>query len=514
MYFLDYAQSFGGAVNTLLQQAVLMREAGQRITVVVSDYISSVLEQGFYQVCADNKIDIIQLTYPISSQPEDIDIVSVGQNYDTIKRKIEEIQPDILHSVQINPTVELVSRELHIPHVMNIYQLLPAFFSINYIDIFPHYHICDSDYFAKEWNHYLGTDSTCIRTVAYSCERVKQSHSESDSVKYICVGSIDKRKKQLEVIKAFSGALCQGVKGHLSIYGYHNGIYAEECKRFILQQGIEEYVTLEGFCADKEEIYQKSDVLICGSTIESYPNVISEALANGLVIISTPVAGVPEVIKDHYNGYVCRGFTKEDILEKILEFEKERKEGNIVEIMNHAYETFEKCHSPQIVTKELLSYYDHLIESYKMYYDISINEIKEEFDIIISKYERHIIFYSDARAVARKIWYIYFIRDIVTKKIVEEEKNLYIWGTGKYGLIVKEIVDTFWDNIHIRGYIDSYKSGTFLEYRIFSPSEILNKSDCIIFIAAVNGQNEIVETLEINQKCYCQDYFILSPRIW
>ena len=137
MYFLDYGQSFGGAVNTLLQRALLMKKAGQKITVVVSDYLNTRLEEGYSNICAVQNINMMRLTYQISTQPEDIDIVSVVQNYDTVKRAIEEIKPDILHSVQLNPIVELVSRELQIPHVMDIYQLTSDFFRIGYMDLFP-----------------------------------------------------------------------------------------------------------------------------------------------------------------------------------------------------------------------------------------------------------------------------------------------------------------------------------------------------------------------------------------
>ena len=45
MYFLDYGQSFGGAVNTLLQQAILMKNREQKITIIISDYLSSKMEK-------------------------------------------------------------------------------------------------------------------------------------------------------------------------------------------------------------------------------------------------------------------------------------------------------------------------------------------------------------------------------------------------------------------------------------------------------------------------------------
>lgn len=131
MYFLDYGQSFGGATNTLIQQAVLMKNAGLKTTIVISDYLKKSLEVGYWNICKINGINWISLTYPICSHTEDIDVVSVIENYDSIKTKVEELNPDILHSIQINPIVELISRELKIPHIMNIYQLLPEFFRYN-----------------------------------------------------------------------------------------------------------------------------------------------------------------------------------------------------------------------------------------------------------------------------------------------------------------------------------------------------------------------------------------------
>ena len=41
LYFLDYGKSFGGAVNALLQQAILMKKAGHRVVLFFSDYLGN-----------------------------------------------------------------------------------------------------------------------------------------------------------------------------------------------------------------------------------------------------------------------------------------------------------------------------------------------------------------------------------------------------------------------------------------------------------------------------------------
>lgn len=517
MYFLDYGQSFGGAANTLLQQVLLMKKAGLKITIAISDYLSKNLEDGYWNVCNNNEINWISLTYPICSHTEDIDIISVIENYDSVKNKIEELNPDILHSVQINPIVELISRELGIPHIMNIYQLLPEFFSVHYMDIFPHYHICDSYYFAKKWNVYLGTESICIRTIAYKNDKVRNSENlKNKNLNYMCVGSLYERKNQFEIIKAFHKALEFGIKGNLLIYGYYDGVYGDKCKKYIIEYGLGEYIKLKGFCSNMSEEYQKNDVLICGSTIESYPNVISEALANGLIIISTPVAGVPEIIKDHYNGYLCNGFAAKDILEKIIEFDNERYSSLMDKMLMNVEKSFEKYHSEEVITYKLLSYYKYLVDKNKdiPIRKIMINEVKKEFAFILSVYKKNQFRFMDKKSISQKLWYIYHVKDIIAEKVLKEKKKVYIWGTGKYGVVVKDIIDIFMENIEISGYLDSYKDGFFKGYRINSPIDIIKSNKSIIIIAALNGQEEMISQLNKERKVFNSDYFILSPRAW
>ena len=159
LYFLDYGMSFGGAVNTLLRQAVLMKRAGHKVIIFFSDYWGKELQKEYKEIFQKEGIEYEWATYQIASHPEDIDIICIDNNYEQIRQKIMVHNPDILHSVQLNPCVELVSRELGISHIMNIYPLLPEFFSVDYINIFPHYHICDSWYWAERrfWGYALET---------------------------------------------------------------------------------------------------------------------------------------------------------------------------------------------------------------------------------------------------------------------------------------------------------------------------------------------------------------------
>jgi O-antigen biosynthesis protein len=48
--------------------------------------------------------------------------------------------------------------------------------------------------------------------------------------------------------------------------------------------------------------YHAADIAVCCSRIESYPRVILEAMAFGLPIITTPVFGIAEQVRDRVNG--------------------------------------------------------------------------------------------------------------------------------------------------------------------------------------------------------------------
>ena len=513
LYFLDYGKAFGGAVNTLLQQAFLIKETGYRTVLFFSDYLGEGLQDEYSKIVQRIGIEYEWITYQLTSQSEDIDIVCLDTNYEKLRDKIVTYNPTILHSVQLNPCVELVSRELNIPHIMNIYPLVPDFFTLEYINLFPKYHVCDSWYWAKRWHEYLNTDYTCIRTVVNYNDSFVRNELCKDQVQYICAGILCAGKNQLSIIKAFQQAVQRGISGTLSIYGYDESAYAKECKCYVQENNLMERIHIKGFCPDMESIYQKSDVLICGSSRESYPNVISESMAYGLIVISTPVAGVPELIKDGENGYLAEDDSAEAICTKIMEFNKDIGQARLENIKKNACRTFKQNHLPEVATNNLLTYYNHVIKDNKKNSDIKIADIRRKFTPLIYSFYKNYPKLTEPKRVALKLWYLYYIKPAV-EIAVQKGASFYVWGTGKYGVAVKEMVEVFLPEIALAGFMDSKRTGTFFEYTIYDPKEILEEENIVVFVAAVNGQQEIIRRLENNNMVFNSDYFILSARSW
>ena len=262
-----------------------------------------------------------------------------------------------------------------------------------------------------------------------------------------------------------------------------------------------------------ESIYQKSDVLICGSSRESYPNVISESMAYGLIVISTPVAGVPELIKDGENGYLAEDDSAEAICTKIMEFNKDIGQARLENIKKNACRTFKQNHLPEVATNNLLTYYNHVIKDNKKNSDIKIADIRRKFTPLIYSFYKNYPKLTEPKRVALKLWYLYYIKPAV-EIAVQKGASFYVWGTGKYGVAVKEMVEVFLPEIALAGFMDSKRTGTFFEYTIYDPKEILEEENIVVFVAAVNGQQEIIRRLENNNMVFNSDYFILSARSW
>lgn len=514
LYFFDYGFSFGGAVNTLMQQMLLVQKAGYEVHGFVSDYMGIPSNPVSEEIFKVHGIILEHLNYTICSHTEEIDIIGVLEKYEEVKRVILKYNPILLHSVQINPTVELVSRELRIPHIMNIYQSDPDFFSIPYTNIFAQYHICDSKCYAKEWSKGLDIESTCIRTVVNEYH-TKKTIRVASSIRFICVGQVTARKNQLEVIKGFESALKKGVKGILYLYGKNIEKYGEECMNYVRKNDLRDKIKFCGFVSPMSKVYAESDVLICGSTIESYPNVISEALANGVIVISSPVAGVPEVIKDGENGFLSNGYTAEDFAEKVEECYQVILNNSIQTILKNANNTFQEVHSEKKVTADLIDFYQEILNR-KDEYDLPrIDDVKVLFSDIIDKYIKGKSSFQYEKIVRKKLWYLYHMQKILEKRFEEnKETKIFIWGTGSVSKYAIEMWNCFFNEIKITAFIDSFKEGHHLQYQIKKPEEIIYDKNNIILIALSNGINDVREKLTEASREYGWDYFLLVSRLW
>lgn len=132
---------------------------------------------------------------------------------------------------------------------------------------------------------------------------LKQQLGLSTTTKYIInVARLKAQKNQALLISAFAEFIKNNSGYALLIVG--EGNERSNLENLIAKLGLEKAVFLLGYRKDIYALYAASDIFVLTSQIEGFPNVCIEAMAFGLPVISTRVAGVPEMIVEGKNGWI------------------------------------------------------------------------------------------------------------------------------------------------------------------------------------------------------------------
>ncbi|MBR0410344.1 MAG: glycosyltransferase family 4 protein [Eubacterium sp.] len=130
-------------------------------------------------------------------------------------------------------------------------------------------------------------------------------HQNENLGKYILAcGRLSNQKNYPLLLMAFAELLKEFPEEQLRIYG--EGTLKEELTTLTKELGIEQSVHFMGFSTDMVSIYRDAKFLVMTSDYEGMPNVILEALASSIPVISTdcPCGGPRMVIKNGVNGYL------------------------------------------------------------------------------------------------------------------------------------------------------------------------------------------------------------------
>ena len=125
-----------------------------------------------------------------------------------------------------------------------------------------------------------------------------------DFFKFITVGRLAPWKNIDIIIEALSDYKKTNQNFTFNIVG--SGPEEIKLKKLVTDLKLENFVTFTGQL-DKDEVnlyLQKSNTYIQASSYEGLPHVVLEAMSHNLSIISTPIGGTNEVIKDGKNGWV------------------------------------------------------------------------------------------------------------------------------------------------------------------------------------------------------------------
>ena len=96
-----------------------------------------------------------------------------------------------------------------------------------------------------------------------------------------------------------------------------DGKEKHKISRMIKGSGLENHVILAGYCNDIPAILSVMNLLVHTSSREGLPRVMVQAAAAGLPMVAFNVDGIPEIIRNGYNGFLIEPKNIEQLAEKI-----------------------------------------------------------------------------------------------------------------------------------------------------------------------------------------------------
>lgn len=172
--------------------------------------------------------------------------------------------------------------------------------------------------------------------------RYLRSEREKYSKKFVFLSQVKKEKGIDYLIKSFSSI---GKDSHIDIYGPLIDISENELNG--------SNYSYKG-CVSPDDVYKilsEYDVLVLPSfwKNEGYPGIIIEAFSVGIPVIATEVGGIPEIVKDRYNGILIPPKDSDALCDAI----KYINDSNYAELAMNARKSFDDFDS-DIVNDRIL----------------------------------------------------------------------------------------------------------------------------------------------------------------
>jgi len=133
----------------------------------------------------------------------------------------------------------------------------------------------------------------------------------------VCVGRLCPQKGQLLLLDAIARLKQKGIICQLTLVG--DGELRQEIEKLAEKLHIKSQINITGW-ASSEEVKMKineAKLMVIPSFAEGLPVVIMESFALGRPVISTYVAGIPELVVENESGWLCFAGDVESLTEKL-----------------------------------------------------------------------------------------------------------------------------------------------------------------------------------------------------
>jgi colanic acid/amylovoran biosynthesis glycosyltransferase len=120
----------------------------------------------------------------------------------------------------------------------------------------------------------------------------------------VCVGRLSERKRQILLLRAVARVVSHGINLRLTLIG--DGPTRGQVEREIETLKLADHVNVLGWRSEQQvrEAIRAARAFVLPSSSEGLPVALMEALVLGRLVITTPVAGVPELVEDGVSGWL------------------------------------------------------------------------------------------------------------------------------------------------------------------------------------------------------------------
>lgn len=175
------------------------------------------------------------------------------------------------------------------------------------------------------------------------------NENENDGEYLTACGRLSNQKNYPMMLKGFAEVLKEFPNEKLRIYG--EGNLKDSLSKLAIELGIENSVSYMGFSTEMPEVYRNSKALLMTSDYEGLPNVVLEAMASSVPVISTdcPCGGPKMVIKNGENGYLVKVGDEKELADRLKSILSD--EGRLKEMKKNAYKSAE-AFQPERILKD------------------------------------------------------------------------------------------------------------------------------------------------------------------
>lgn len=178
----------------------------------------------------------------------------------------------------------------------------------------------------------------------------------------VCVGRLAEQKGHLILLEAVHQLVSEGMRLKLVLVG--DGDLRPQIESLIEQKKLQDHVEITGWATNAEVRQQilDSQAMVLPSFAEGLPVVIMEALALGRPVISTYVAGIPELIENRVCGWLVPPGSVEDLTRAIAKM-LQSSQHDLQQMGKIGMERVEKYHNVETEANKLADLFNKTVSA-------------------------------------------------------------------------------------------------------------------------------------------------------